>query len=165
MRDDPTKTCIAFQRHDHRKCRHQLLSSAKRLCARRNIRLTPRRQQVLEILLQSHQPMGAYDILSQLNQTDSRTALAPPIVYRALEFLLGEGLVHRIESRNAYIACGHPGHPGAAQFLICSDCDKVGELENSDTSFVAQAASQGFSVDHSVVEITGTCAGCQAHAV
>ena len=87
--------------------------------------------------------------------------MAPPIVYRALDFLLGEGLVHRIESRNAFISCIHPGHRCGAQFLICRGCDRVAEIEADDRDLLAEADSLGFAVDHSVVEITGICAECQ----
>ncbi len=154
---------IAFRKHDHRRCQRQLLAEATQLCAERNLRLTSRRRQVLEILLASHQPMGAYDILAKLNRTAPNEQIAPPIVYRALEFLLGEGLIHRIESLNAFISCAHPGHRCGAQFLICRDCDQVAELEVSDNGLLAEAGSLGFAVDHSVVEITGVCAECQKH--
>ncbi len=161
--------CIAFERHDHRDCQHQLMSEAKALCAKRNTRLTRRRLQVLEILLQSHQPMGAYEILAHINQAQSKQLhskqfVAPPIVYRALEFLLDEGLAHRIESKNAYICCVRPGHQRAAQFLICRGCEKVAELERHDLDFLTDAARVGFTVDSSVVEITGHCADCGKNA-
>ena len=108
--------------------------------------------------------MGAYDILAELNQIDPKDQVAPPIVYRALEFLLGENLIHRIESRNAYISCVRPGHQCATQFLICRNCEQVAELDNTDQNLFAEADSLGFSVDHSVVEITGVCAECRKHA-
>lgn len=160
-----TKNCIAFERHDHRDCQLHQLSAARKLCAQRNIQLTSRRLQVLEILLQSHQPMGAYEILACLNQAQDKQAVAPPIVYRALDFLLTEGLVHRIESKKAFISCIHPGHQRAAQFLICRDCEKVAELENPDDTLLSEAVNVGFSVDHSVVEITGICADCRGNVI
>lgn len=163
MSSKPRPPEIAFRKHDHRRCQRQLLSEATQLCAERKIRLTLRRRQVLEILLASHQPIGAYDILSELNQSSGKEHVAPPIVYRALEFLLAEGLIHRIESRNAFISCAHPGHPCGAQFLICRDCDQVAELEGND-DLLEEADNLGFAVDHSVVEITGVCAECQKHA-
>jgi len=155
---------IAFRKHDHRRCQRQLLTEASQLCATRKLRLTPRRRQVLEIMLSSHQPMGAYDILSRLNRAGSADRIAPPIVYRALEFLMAEGLIHRIESRNAFITCVHPGHESIAQFLICRDCEQVAEIETSAQSLLAAADNLGFAADHSVVEITGVCAECQKHA-
>ena len=136
------------------------MSEAKALCAKRNARLTDRRLQVLEILLQSHQPMGAYEILANMNQAQKKQAVAPPIVYRALDFLLDEGLAHRIESKNAYICCAHPGHRSAAQFLICRGCEKVAELEKHDFELLSDAARVGFTVDSSVVEIIGHCSDC-----
>ena len=157
-------SAIAFRKHDHRRCQRQLLSQARQLCETRKLRLTSRRRQVLEILLASHQPLGAYDILAELNRVDSVERIAPPIVYRALEFLMAEGLIHRIESRNAFISCIHPGHQSAAQFLICRDCEQVAELENSTPGLLTAADNLGFAVDHSVVEITGVCAECQKHA-
>ena len=157
-------TDIAFRKHDHRRCQRQLLTEASQLCAARKLRLTPRRRQVLEIMLTSHQPMGAYEILARLNRAGSTDRVAPPIVYRALEFLMAEGLIHRIESRNAFITCVHPGHESAAQFLICRDCEQVAEIETSEQSLLAAADNLGFAVDHSVVEITGVCAECQKHA-
>lgn len=168
MSNNNTKQCIAFQRHDHSKCQNQLMRHAKALCEKRQVKLTPRRLQVLTLLTQSHQPMGAYEILDCLNQIAGDTnqkgqSIAPPIVYRALEFLLAEGLVHRIESRNAFISCEHPGHQYGAQFLICSGCDKVAELDNPDSSLLAEADNLGFKVDHSVVEITGICQDCNSN--
>ena len=165
MSHDHNKPCFAFDHHDHRHCQHQLLSEAKALCSKRNTRLTRRRLQVLEILLQSHQPMGAYEILANLNAAQSKAAIAPPIVYRALEFLLDEGLAHRIESKNAYICCVRPGHQFAAQFLICRGCEKVAELEKRDFELLSDAARLGFTVDSSVVEITGHCANCGKNAI
>ena len=155
---------IAFRKHDHGRCQRQLLSEARQLCETRKLRLTSRRRQVLEILLVSHQPMGAYDVLAELNRANPSARIAPPIVYRALEFLMSEGLIHRIESRNAFISCVHPGHQCAAQFLICRDCEQVAELEGSDPALLVEADNLGFAVDHSVVEITGICAQCQKHA-
>ena len=77
---------------------------------------------------------------------------------------MAEGLIHRIESKNAFITCTRPGHETAAQFLICRDCDQVAEIETSKNSLLADADTLGFAVDHSVVEITGVCAQCQKHA-
>jgi len=105
--------------------------------------------------------MGAYDILACLNQAQAKQAIAPPVVYRALEFLLNQGLAHRIESKNAYISCVRPGHQRNALFLICSDCEKVAELENRESELLSDVARLGFAVDSSVVEITGHCADCR----
>lgn len=162
MKKSPSPS-IAFRRHDHRQCRRRVDHSIEALCRTRALRLTPRRRQVLDILLASHQPLGAYQILDALNRAGPDTPIAPPIVYRALDYLLAEGLVHRIESRNAFISCARPGHQCAAQFLICRHCERVAELEDSDAHWLAGADRLGFEVDHSVVEITGICAACRNH--
>ncbi len=154
---------IVFRKHDHRRCQREALSAARRVCEERKLRLTTRRRQVLEILLASHQPTRAYDILAELNRV-SDDLIAPPIVYRALEFLASLGLIHRIESRKAFICCAHPGHRYGAQFLICRDCDQVAELEGKDSRLLHEADNLGFAVDHAVIEITGVCAECRKHA-
>jgi Fur family zinc uptake transcriptional regulator len=156
----PLTSAIAFRKHDHRRCERQLLSEARQLCKARKLRLTSRRRQVLEILLASHQPLGAYGILAELNRPANVERIAPPIVYRALEFLMAEGLIHRIESRNAFISCIHPGHRSAAQFLICRDCEQVAELESIDSGLLSAADNLGFAVDHSVV---GKTADTRSH--
>ena len=104
-------------RHDHRHCVTNALDDAKTICSERGARLTPVRQRVLEIIWQSHRPLGAYAILEVLAKEGHSPA--PPTVYRALEFLLTHGLVHRLSSLNAFIGCTRPGHPGAGQFLLC----------------------------------------------
>lgn len=169
MNINNTKQCIAFQRHDHSQCQNQLVRNAKALCEKRSVRLTPRRLQVLMIITGSHQPVGAYEILDRLNQAEQSKlrqagksqAIAPTIVYRALEFLIAEGLAHKIESKNAFISCDHPGHRYAAQFLICSSCEKIAELGNPDPGLMTKANNLGFKVNHSVVEITGICKHCR----
>ena len=134
---------------------------AEELCATRGQRLTPMRRQVLEALLASHKPLGAYEIIERLAH---RGRLAPITVYRALDFLRDNGLVHRIESRNAYLACAHD-HDAAAMvaFLICDACGSVGEIPAAPVaqSLNAAARATGFAPKLSVVEITGTCAHCQ----
>jgi Fur family zinc uptake transcriptional regulator len=101
-------TPIASRPHDHSHCVHSALSEADTLCAQKGLRLTALRRRVLELVWQSHKPLGAYDILAVLSEQDGRRA-APPTVYRALDFLLENGLVHRISSLNAFVGCVHPG--------------------------------------------------------
>src|SRR3546814_13619005 len=104
-----SKTPLACTPHDHDHCVSHALAEADSLCARQGVRLTALRKRVLELVWQSHKPLGAYDILAQLTEQDGRRA-APPTVYRALDFLLENGLVHRIASLNAFIGCNHPEH-------------------------------------------------------
>ena len=134
---------------------------AEELCATRGQRLTPMRRQVLEALLASHKPLGAYEIIERLAH---RGRLAPITVYRALDFLRDNSLVHRIESRNAFLACAHD-HDAAAMvaFLICERCGSVGEIPAAPVAQGLNAAARatGFAPKMSVVEITGICAHCQ----
>src|SRR4030081_2291988 len=148
--------------HDHERCTADALKHAEVLCAQRAQRLTPIRRQVLEVLLESHKPLGAYEIMDRSSVRGGRPA--PITVYRALDFLRDNGLVHRIESRNAFVACAHD-HDAAAMvaFLICERCGSVGEIPASPVaqSLNAAARATGFAPKLSVGEITGTCAHCQ----
>jgi len=137
-----------------------LLRHAESLCRERGLRLTPRRRQVLQIVCNSPKPLGAYEILATLQA--EQPGAAPPTVYRALEFLLAQGLIHRLETLHAFVGCEHPEHPHAGQFLICTRCGDVTELEDSQvaSSLGRAAAASGFRPRHRVVEVTGTCAHC-----
>lgn len=159
MQPEQDNYLLAFREHNHHQCEQSLLDKAKKICDQRDVRLTRRRRQVLEILLSSHKPMGAYEVLNALNKTEQN--ITPPIVYRALEFLLEQGLVHRIESENAFIPCSHPGHQCEAQFLICSSCHCVAELSSLKSPAVSEADKVGFKISHSVIEISGVCATCR----
>ena len=138
------------------------MAVAEALCAERGQRLTPIRRKVLAALLGSHKPLGAYEIIDRLAPKGPRPA--PITAYRALEFLRENGLVHRIESRNAYLACAHD-HDATSMvaFLICDQCGSVGEIPAAPVaqSVNAAARASGFAPKMSVVEIAGTCAHCQ----
>ena len=123
--------------------------------------MTPNRQKVLALLQESGRPLSAYEVLDQLRAQG--TCWQPPTVYRALDFLLENGLVHRIASLNAFIGCVHPGELHQGQFLICKACHAAIELELPAISqaIVAGAAAVGFAVESQTVEVVGLCAGCQ----
>jgi len=147
--------------HDHDHCSAQAIAHAEALCAARDARLTPIRRRVLEALAQSHQPLGAYEVMERLAGDGSRPA--PITVYRALEFLLDNGLVHRIESRNAFLACINNHEAGApVVFLICERCGAVGEAPSAEvTKTLATAAKRaGFIPKAPVIEISGICSHC-----
>ena len=133
-------------RHDHAKCVRTALSRAEQICAARGVRLTDIRRQVFELVWQSHNPVGAYDVLERLSTKTHKTQ--PPTVYRALEFLLAQGLIHRIESLNAYIGCATPDIDHAGQFLICRDCGMAAELIDSriDAAIGKGAQAVGFCI-------------------
>ena len=156
---------LACQPHDHSRCVSDALSDAETLCARNGTRLTSLRRRVLELVWQSHKPLGAYDILDALSDADGRRA-APPTVYRALDFLQDNGLVHRIASLNAFIGCPHPEHAHQGQFLICRSCHTAIELEQPAISEAirAGAAGVGFAPESQTVEVVGLCAQCRAAA-
>ena len=156
---------LACRPHDHSHCVSHALETAEVLCGQRSLRLTTLRKRVLELVWASHKPLGAYDILAELSEIDGRRA-APPTVYRALDFLLEHGLVHRIASLNAFVGCNHPGQAHQGQFLICRNCHTAVELQHSsiDTAVLNCAASVGFSVEGQTVEISGLCAACKAIA-
>jgi Fur family zinc uptake transcriptional regulator len=151
--------------HDHGRCTADALGHAEQICAERAQKFTPLRRQVLQALLSSHRPLGAYEVIEELAKAAARPA--PITVYRALDFLMANGLVHRIESRNAYLACAHD-HDRAAlvAFLICERCGAVGEVPATPLaeSLKLAAGASGFTPKLSVVEITGTCAHCQKAA-
>ncbi|MBD8575309.1 transcriptional repressor [Pseudomonas syringae] len=155
-------TPLASRPHDHSHCVHSALTVADTLCAGKGLRLTALRRRVLELVWQSHKPLGAYDILGVLSEEDGRRA-APPTVYRALDFLLEHGLVHRISSLNAFTGCNHPTHAHQGQFLICRQCHAAIELQHPAISdAVVNAATEvGFSVEGQTIEIVGVCAGCK----
>ncbi|WP_431687747.1 Fur family transcriptional regulator [Hahella sp. NBU794] len=150
-----------FQQHNHASCIHDALITAKKLCKERGLRLTDTRLRVLELIWQSHKPIGAYDILAQFGQEGRNSA--PPTVYRALEFLQENGLVHRIASLNAFMGCVCPqeGHQGG--FLICKQCKRAQEI-TEDTlrkQLLSLAQEQNFEVESMTLEISGLCTTCR----
>ena len=162
--DDPdgAKPTFPAPDHDHGRCTADAIDHAERVCEQQAQKFTPIRRQVLQALLSSHRPLGAYEVIDELAKSMPRPA--PITVYRALDFLMENGLVHRIESRNAYLACAHD-HDAAAMvaFLICDACGSVGEIPAAPVAQSLNAAARaiGFAPKFSVVEITGTCAHCQ----
>ena len=140
------------------------LAQAEALCQQRRQRFTELRKQVLTLICQSEQPVGAYALLD-LMKTGGRSA-APPTVYRALDFLQQQGFVHRLASNNTYLACAHPQQPHEAVFLVCRQCGHTREL-HTDGIYLAvseQAGTAGFQAEHAAVEVSGLCAHCQPAA-
>ena len=149
--------------HDHAHCAETTLARAEEACAARGARLTPIRRQVLESLAATHAPIGAYELIERLEDAEGRRP-APITVYRALDFLLEQGLAHRIESKNAFVACAHDhGGHGVVMFLICETCGVVGEaVSDAVGQALANAAKHaGFQARAQVIEIAGECAHCR----
>ena len=145
-----------------------LLSQAEAICSGRGTRLTGLRRQVLGLVLDSPKPAGAYDLLERLRARHK--GAAPPTIYRALDFLLDQGLIHKVERLAAFVGCIHGAEPGggahhhAVQFLVCSTCGGVEELSDPAIGLSLQqaAAARGFSMAGSIVEADGTCSACTA---
>lgn len=152
--------------HDHGVCVADTLARAEEACDERGLRLTPLRRRVLEALAASHAPLGAYDIVEKLKK--SKEPAPAMSVYRALEFLLGEGLAHRIESKNAFLACTH-GHDSGdiVLFMLCERCGTVAEVTSTalgrDLNQAAKSVS--FSPKAPVLEVSGLCARCMDRGV
>jgi Fur family transcriptional regulator, zinc uptake regulator len=156
------------------------LDRAALACARRGAQLTDLRRQVLRLVLEVGQPLGAYALLDRLKAT--RAGAAPPTVYRALDFLLEQGLIHKVERLNAFVGCveapdqhghgeaaqgGHHGpHGHPHQFLICRLCGATVEIadEAVEAALRQAAARLGFAVERATIEAEGRCASCAAAA-
>lgn len=151
---------VGFERHDHRKCAATMLSAAEAYCAAHKLQFTATRRRVLEILLEGHKALGAYDILERL-QKEGRGA-QPSVAYRALDFLLKHGFAHKVERLNAYIACSHPDEAHAPAFMICRSCGAVAEFSSSPARGpLGEAAREaGFRIEKTVIEAEGLCPDC-----
>lgn len=155
--------------HDHRGCVTGALRDAELVCKERGVRLTRIRKRVLEVIWREHKPIGAYQILDILRSErsgDTRRA-EPPTVYRALEFLLENGLVHRIESQNAYVGCCYPNRQHDGVFLICQTCGTAGEVPSPaiNDALANIANESGFSLNAISLEAIGECPDCRQQSV
>lgn len=141
-----------------------LVQQAESQCHTRGVRFTPIRRRVLELIARHGGGLKAYDLLDQLST--EHAAARPPTVYRALEFLIEQGLVHRIESQNAYVACACPEHAHGFQLLICRHCGHVEELHLDEISdqLAGLAQRQGFKVERQTIELLGLCQRCQTQS-
>lgn len=176
-------TTLVPQLHNSSHCQHatedtieQRLHVVALSCQQQNLRFTPLRRQVLALILAAKKPIGAYDILAQLQQLQpqqsqhlhhdlaSQKALAPPTVYRSLDFLLQHGFIHQLSSANAFIPCCHPQDKHMAVFLICQQCGEVEEVSTRqlDSLLSPLLAQSQFIMETSVMEIAGKCIHCQS---
>ena len=131
------------------------------LCKERGVNLTELRKRVLELLWASGRPTGAYELIAAIKPRDAR-AVGPPTVYRALEFLMAQGLVSKIESLNAYVPCIHPERDHDCLFFICNGCQTSVEFEDPRIAglLAKDAAVLGFVATGRTVEVRGMCARC-----
>jgi len=146
-------TCCGGHSHSVR----DVMAKAKLFCAQNNQRLTPPREEVLNILARSHKALGAYDILENARIDGKKSK--PPTIYRAIEFWLEHGFIHRIESLNAYVACDHDHGKAGIHFLVCEQCKTVREAHTP--SPLKGIELGGFAPKHSQTETIGLCKNCQ----
>lgn len=153
---------LAFAAHDHSHCAGGILARAEAVIAQNGGRLTPVRRRALEILLEEHRALGAYEVLERLGAEGY--GKQPPVAYRALEFLVENGLAHRIRRLNAFAACMHPGEDHAPVFLICRHCNAVAEAPAAPVRAALEgaAANLGFVVERVNIEALGLCPLCLA---
>lgn len=157
-------SALGFETHDHSHCVSSTLARAETYCVENKLKFTPIRRRALEILLAEHRALGAYDLLAVLAREGLGTA--PPVAYRALDFLTAAGFAHKIEGLNAYIACAHLGADHTPAFLICTSCKSVAEAETEATTgrLGEVARATGFVISHTVIEALGLCPKCQKDA-
>ena len=154
------KPPLAFAEHDHSACSGDVLARADALSRAAGLRLTPVRRRTLEILLESHRALGAYEVLERLSAEGF--GHQPPVAYRALEFLVENGFAHRVQRLNAFAACMHPGEAHSPAFLICRACDAVAEAPVAEVRAALETASAklGFSIERVNLEAVGLCPAC-----
>ena len=147
--------------HDHRRCVRRTLAQAQDICREKGVRLTALRREVLREVASSHEAIGAYDILERLSE--NRRRLAPVSIYRVLQTFTEAGVLHRLESRNAYIICRSPHKTsGLAAFLICDKCQQVAEVPAKGLGRTISKMGEAFSFQPAgaVIEVGGLCAHC-----
>ena len=146
--------------HNHAHCTAALISRAEQTCAKRGTRLTEQRKDVLASVAESHSAVGAYEIIERMATSGARPA--PITIYRALDFLLEHELVHKIESRNAYVACAGVHFNSQPTLLICDQCGIVEEVIDPTTNANLKntADARSFDVNKTVIELSGTCNQC-----
>jgi Fur family zinc uptake transcriptional regulator len=161
-----TNSKLAYHHHDHQRCIDAALTQAKAVCDTKNMRLTATRQQVLKLIWQNHQPLGAYKLLELLARENGKQVM-PPTIYRALDFLLAAGLIHRISSLNAFIGCPFPSSSHNEVFLICSNCGSAAECsaDKLSSAITETASKANFTIESQSVEIVGLCPTCKELSV
>lgn len=147
----------------HYKCINAAIAQAETICHENGLRFTPTRKRVLELVWADHEPMKAYDLLTQLQKEDPTAK--PPTVYRALDFLMEHGLIHKIHRLNAYVGCGEPEQERPCLFLICKGCHTIveGHTESYGNLIAELSAQHQFQSDEPTLEIEGYCGHCQKH--
>ncbi|MDH5821780.1 transcriptional repressor [Luteimonas sp. RD2P54] len=156
-----THACTDPKHHVHDAA--GFVAAVESACRERGLRLTPIRAYVLGLIATAGRPLKAYDLLDQVREGEGPGAAAPPTVYRALDFLLAHGFIHKLESINAFVACHHPSsHQHSVPFLICDGCHGATELEDQQVVRLLdeRARALGFVPQAQTLEVHGLCADC-----
>jgi Fur family zinc uptake transcriptional regulator len=146
--------------HNHNKCIEDSFEKAKEICNKNGLRFTDLRQKIFSIILQNHQPSKAYDVLSILQKEDS--SAKPATIYRALDFLIECGLLHKLHISNSYVVCSHPLKHNRCSFLICNECNEVQESCDKDLATEVDniGSKNNFKIEYVAIEIRGVCSSC-----
>lgn len=160
MTDNSSRAPSANE-HDHNQCIRDAISTAEQLCTKRGVQLTPIRHKILELIWNSHKAIKAYDLLDQIRPIND--AAKPSTVYRALDFLLEQGLIHRVESLNAFVGCRSSGTQHDQLLLICTTCHNVEEraAPNVFHALADEMQNATFKPQRKTIEIHGLCKSCQ----
>lgn len=153
-------TLHSLSKHNHKQCVSTALATAEQVCLQRGVQLTPIRYQILELIWESHKAVKAYDLLERIKPL--QMAAKPPTIYRALEFLSEQGLIHRVESLNAFIGCRCSNAPHEQLLLICKHCQEVEERTAPQVMQVLadEFKEAGFTAHSKAIEIHGLCSRC-----
>jgi Fur family zinc uptake transcriptional regulator len=148
--------------HDHSECVTEALGTAEHLCIERGVQLTPIRHKVLELIWESHKAVKAYELLDRLKPLQQ--GAKPATIYRALDFLIEQGLIHRVESLNAFVGCHCSGHQHEQLLLICKHCQEVEERSAADVmaALSHEIEQAGFMMHSKAIEVHGVCAKCRS---
>lgn len=158
--DKPINEKTLQQPHNHQICMAQALRSAETVCVKKGIRLTSIRRRILELICASHKAIGAYELLDLFREQDSKAK--PVTIYRALDFLMDAGLVHKIESLNAFIGCLQAETEHQTVILICDHCKNAYELDAAPVyqSLFAISKKIQFAPTSLTIELHGLCCSC-----
>jgi Fur family zinc uptake transcriptional regulator len=156
---------VGFEEHKQEACAADMIATAQAYCSASKLQFTPTRRRVLELLVEEHRALGAYDILQRLSEEGLGSQ--PTVAYRALDFLLTHGFVHKVERLSAYVGCTHPLETHAPAFVICRMCDAVAEVSATPSRSVLGKAARkvGFKIEKIFVEAEGLCPNCIAAGV
>ena len=148
-----------FMDHNHELCFESALKDFKQHFIKKELKLTPLRLKVFQLLLKDHRPLGAYQILDLLRKDGFSST--PPIAYRVLDFLIEHGFVHKIKKLNAFVACSHPGNSHSPTFIICRKCEKVAEINEKESGLkFNKETSSEFKIEEAIIELIGICKNC-----